>query len=315
MVCARAALQTREIEMGKMWMSAALLLVASLGSAQQLLEVETRLNLTYATHDGAELKADYYVPKAPGKYPVIVAVHGGGWGGGSKAGYTYWGPYLAQRGIALFAVDYRLATPQRPTYPAAVQDVRAAIQFVKSKAADLKTDPERVGLMGDSAGGQLVALTALAADKPPFSTGYPNDPYASVSASVKAVVAAYGIYDMAQQWNHDQLSRPRNNISATFLGKPPYEDRKIYFESSPMSYVTRDNNKTSFLLTWGTGDDIVDPKQSEDFMLALKQADFFVRPVPVIAAPHFWMSDPLDDPRGNVTFALPYILRFLQTRL
>jgi hypothetical protein len=50
-------------------------------------------------------------------------------------------------------------------------------------------------------------------------------------------------------------------------------------------------------------------------MLALKQAEFFVRPVPVVAAPHFWMGDPLDDPRGNVTFAAPQILRFLQTRL
>ena len=298
-----------------LWIGAILLAAASALSAQALLDVETRANVTYATHDGTELKGDYYVPKAPGKFPVIVAVHGGGWVGGSKSGYTYWGPYLAQRGIALFAVDYRLAKPDHPTYPGAVQDIRAAIQFVKAKAADLKADPEHVGLMGDSAGGHLVALTGLAADKPPFSTGYPSDPYANVSASVKAVVAAYGIYDMAQQWNHDQLSRPRNNISSTFLGKFPYEDRKIYFESSPMSYVTRENSNVSFLLTWGTGDDIVDPKQSEDFMLALKQADFFVRPVPVVAAPHFWMADPLDDPRGNVTFAAPQILRFLKTRL
>ena len=287
--------------------------VVTLGQALQ--EVEVRRDIVYATHDGADLKGDYYVPKAAGTYPVIVAVHGGGWEAGSKAGYRYWGPYLAQRGIALLAIDYRLAKPDHPTYPAAVQDVRAAIQFVKFKSAELKTDPERVGLMGDSAGSHLAALAALAADKPPFSTGYPNDPYASVSPSVKAVVVAYGVYDLAQQWNHDQLSRPRDNISATFLGRTPMDDRRIYFEASPLSYATRANNKTSFLLTWGTADDIVDPRQSEEFMLALKQAEFFVRPVPVVAAPHFWMADPLDDPRGNVTFAAPQILRFLQTRL
>ena len=287
--------------------------VVTLGQALQ--EVEVRRDIVYATHDGADLKGDYYVPKAPGTYPVIVAVHGGGWEAGSKAGYRYWGPYLAQRGIALLAIDYRLAKPDHPTYPAAVQDVRAAIQFVKFKSAELKTDPERVGLMGDSAGSHLAALAALAADKPPFSTGYPNDPYASGSPSVKAVVVAYGVYDLAQQWNHDQLSRPRDNISATFLGRTPMDDRRIYFEASPLSYATRANNKTSFLLTWGTADDIVDPRQSEEFMLALKQAEFFVRPVPVVAAPHFWMADPLDDPRGNVTFAAPQILRFLQTRL
>jgi acetyl esterase/lipase len=305
----------KDNEMRTNWIATILLASANLSLAQQMLEVETRANVIYATHDGAELKGDYYVPKAAGKYPVIIAVHGGGWEAGSKTGYRYWGPYLAQRGIALFAVDYRLAKPEQPMYPGAVQDIRAAIQFVKSRAADLKADPERVGLMGDSAGSHLAALTALAADQPPFSTGYPGDPYAGVNASVKAVVVAYGVYDMAQQWNHDQVSRPRDNIAATFLGKAPYDDRKIYFESSPLSYATRANNKISFLLTWGTADDIVDPHQSEEFMLALKQAEFFVRPVPVIAAPHFWMADPLDDPRGNVTFAAPQILRFLQTRL
>jgi acetyl esterase/lipase len=289
--------------------------MANVALAQQMQEVETRRDVTYATHDGAALKGDYYAPKAAGKYPVVVAVHGGGWENGTKATYRYWGPFLAQRGIALFSIDYRLAKPDRPSYPGAVQDIRAAIQFVKSQAADLKADPERVGLMGDSAGSHLAALTALASDKPPFSSGYPNDPYANVSASVKAVVTAYGIYDMAQQWDHDQVSRPHDNISATFLGKAPYEDRKIYFDASPISYATRANNKISFLLTWGTADDIVDPHQSEEFMLALKQADFFVRPVPVVAAPHFWMGDPLDDPRGHVTFAAPQILRFLQTRL
>jgi acetyl esterase/lipase len=300
------------------WMPV-LALVAAAGTVvlaqENLREVETRRDVTYATHDGAELKGDYYVPKAAGKYPVMIAVHGGGWENGTKTAYRYWGPYLAQRGIALYAIDYRLAKPDRPSYPGAVQDIRAAVQFVKSKAADLKADPGRVGLMGDSAGSHLVALTALAADKAPFAGAYPSDPYPNVSSAVKAVVAAYGVYDMAQQWNHDQLSRPHDNIAEKFLGKAPMDDRRLYFEASPMSYATRANNQTSFLLTWGTADDVVDPHQSEAFMLALKQAEFFVRPVPVQAAPHFWMGDPLDEPRGNVTFAAPQILRFLQTRL
>ncbi len=302
--------------MRTIWIGIIFIAAANIGWSQaSAQEFEMRRDVTYATHDGAELKGDYYVPKAAGKYPVLIAVHGGGWQGGTKSSYRYWGPFLAQRGIALFSIDYRLAKPDHPSYPGAVQDIRAAIQYVKSKGADLKADPEHVGLMGDSAGSHLVALTALAADKPPFAGAYPNDPYPNVSASVKAVVAAYGVYDMVQQWNHDQLSRPRDNIAEKFLGKAPMDDRRIYFDSSPMSYATRGNNQTSFLLTWGTADDIVDPHQSEAFMLALKQAEFFVRPVPVIAAPHFWMGDPLDDPRGNVTFAAPQILRFLQTRL
>src|ERR1700730_948289 len=138
-------------------------------------EFEVRSNLPYATHDGVSLAGDYYVPKAPGKYPVVVAVHGGGWQAGTKAGYRFWGPYLAQHGIALYAIEYRLAKGGQPSYPKPVQDVRAAIQFVKQKADDLKADPQRVGLMGDSAGAHLVALTALAADASPFAGAYPSD--------------------------------------------------------------------------------------------------------------------------------------------
>jgi acetyl esterase/lipase len=279
-------------------------------------DTEVRRDLQYATHDGVALAGDYYVPKAPGKYPVVVAVHGGGWQGGAKGGYRFWGPYLNQRGIALYAIDYRLAKPGQPAYPQEVQDVRAAIQFVKSKAADLKADPERVGLMGDSAGAHLAALTALAYDSAPFANGYASDPYASVNPRVKAVVGAYGVYDMVQQWMHDQIARPRDQIVEKFLGKPPMEDRKMYFEASPISYATRANNQTSFFLTWGTADDIADPAtQSEAFMLALKQAGFFVRPAPVAAAPHFWMSDPIDEPRGHVGFVAPQIVRFLADRL
>lgn len=284
--------------------------------AQQTREVEIRRDLSYGTHDGVSLIGDFYVPKAPGKYPVVVAVHGGGWQGGARSGYRYWGPYLAERGIALYAIDYRLLKPGQPSYPQAVHDVRAAVQFVKSKAADLKIDPDRVGLMGDSAGAHLAALVALAGDSPTFAKGYPNDPYANQSTKVKAVVTAYGVFDLVAQWNHDQIERSFDQISEKFLGKPPAEDRKIYFEASPMSYATRANNQVSFLLTWGTQDDIADPAtQSQAFMTALKQANFFVRPVPVAGAPHFWFADPIDDPRGHSGFVAPQVVRFLEGRL
>jgi len=279
-------------------------------------EVEVRRDLKYATHDGVALAGDYYVPKAPGKYPVVVAVHGGGWQGGARTGYRSWGTYLAERGIALYAIDYRIAKPDHPSYPQALQDVRAAIQFVKYQAAELKADPERVGLMGDSAGAHLAALVGITGDAVPASQAYAGDPYATFSPRVKAVVAFYGIYDMVQQWTHDQIARPRDQIVEKFLGRSPMDDRRIYFDASPVSYATRGNNKTSFFLTWGTADDIADPStQSEAFLLALKQAEFFVRGAPVVGAPHFWMADPFDDPRGHVTFVAPQILRFLEGRL
>lgn len=282
----------------------------------QLREVEIRRDVQYATHDGVTLAGDYYVPKLPGKYPVLVAVHGGGWSAGTQAGYRFLGPYLAERGIALYAIAYRLSKPDQPSYPQAPQDVRAAVQFVKYKAADLKADPDRVGLIGDSAGAHLAALVGIAGDTAPWAKGNTSDPYAAVSGRVKVVVGAYGVYDLVEQWNHDQVARPRDQITERFLGKAPLDDRKVYFEASPMSYATRANNQTSFFLTWGTGDDIVDPvHQSEAFMLALKQAGFFVRPAPVAAAPHFWLADPIDEPRGHMSFVAPQIVRFLEGRL
>jgi len=122
-------------------------------------EVVTRPNLEFVQHDGTSLAGDLYLPKGLDKAPVVVAVHGGGWQAGSRAGYKHWGPFLARSGYAVFSVDYRLG--KAGTYPASAYDIKAAIQFVRAKATDLGLDPERIGLMGDSAGAHLVALVGL----------------------------------------------------------------------------------------------------------------------------------------------------------
>jgi len=295
---------------------AALLGAADLASAQAPApEVVVRRDLRYATHDGVALDGDFYAPKSAGPHPVVVAVHGGGWQAGSRNNFRYWGQYLAERGVASFAISYRLSKPGQPTYPQAVHDVRAAIKFVKHNATDLQADPARIALMGDSAGGHLVSLVGLTANAPLFANAYPGDPYAAVSASVQAVIPAYGIYDLVQQWHHDQIARPRDQIAEKFLGKAPMDDRKLYFEASPLSYAVRAEGQPSFLLIWGTADDIVDPvHQAEVFLVALKQAGIYVRTVPVAGAPHFWMSEPIDG-QSTVSAVAPQVLRFLRSRL
>lgn len=283
---------------------------------EQLLEVEVRERVEYVRHDGVSLTGDLYVPRANGKYPIVVAAHGGGWQAGNSGNYRSWGNWLAARGYALFAINYRLSKPGAPTYPQAVHDLRAAIQFVKARATDLKADPERVALMGDSAGGHLVALVALAGDKPPFAGAYKDNPHASISTSVKAVVTGYGVFDMAQQFNHDLLHRPQDQIVHKFLGKTPWEDRKLYFDASPMSYAQNSNRGPSFLITYGIEDDIVDRIQQESFLIALKQAGFFARTVVLPGFGHFWFTgDPLDDPRGGSAQIAQRVIRFFQLRL
>src|SRR5438876_12339375 len=69
-------------------------------------DVEVQSGGEYANHDGVVLQGDLYQPKAPGKYPAIVAVHGGGWQAGARNSYGYWGRYLAQQGYVMFAYSY-----------------------------------------------------------------------------------------------------------------------------------------------------------------------------------------------------------------
>jgi acetyl esterase/lipase len=301
----------------KPWLARIFALALMGTSAQaQTYEVVNRPSIPYAERDGAQLIADFYGPQGLDKAPVLVAVHGGGWQGGNRQIYRHWGPYLARNGYAVFAISYRLSRPGAKSFPDAVYDVKAAVQFVRARAAELGVDPDRIALMGDSAGAHLAALTALAAGEPQFSSEYQNDPNAAVSPSVKAVVGFYGVYDMLAQWEHDQIARPRDQITEKFLGGSPMLIRRAYFDASPISYATVDKNRTRFLLVYGTADDIVDPAtQSQKFLTALKQSGFFVRTVVIPGAGHFWVADPVDDPYGFGAHAGPKVLRFLEGSL
>jgi acetyl esterase/lipase len=272
--------------------------------------------ITFATHGGTALPGDLYTPDGPGPFPAMVVVHGGGWQQGTRNAYQGWGNHLAGAGIALFAVDYRLCKKEQKTYPEAVHDVRAAVQYLRGSAADLKIDPKRIGLWGDSAGAQLAALVALAGDAPLFAEGTRGDPFGGVSTKVKCCVGLYGVYDLAAQWQHDLASRPGDQITEKFLGAAPIDDRKLYFDASPLSYVTRANNSTAFFIAYGTEDDIVDVEtQSKAFVLALKQTGTYVRTAIAQGAPHYWGSEPLDEPTSFAAFLAPRLKRFLAERL
>lgn len=276
------------------------------------MNVEIRRGIEYARHDGATLLGDLYAPADDGQYPLLVAVHGGGWQLGTRESYRHWGPWLAARGYALFAVDYRLAQPREPSYPAAVHDIRAAVQFVKRQATALKADPRRIALVGDSAGAHLAALVALAGETPLFADAGGGAP----DTRVKAVVGVYGVYDLVQQWNHDLVSRPDDPICEKFIGVAPTQNRRRYFDASPLSYATTENNATAFLLSRGLEDDIVDHRlQSQAFLTALKQARFFVRSVAMPGAGHFWMSDPLDETGSIPGDLAPRLFRFLAEKV
>ncbi|MFZ6746602.1 alpha/beta hydrolase fold domain-containing protein [Undibacterium sp. JH2W] len=271
---------------------------------------EVQHGIVYQGTGEAALTGDLYRPKGDGKYPALIAIHGGDWRFADASLYKHWGPYLARNGYAVFAVNYRLVKDKTNLYPAAVHDVRAAVQFLRQQAATYQLDPERIGLMGDSAGAQLATIVALAGDQPPFSDG--KQP----TTRVKVCVGIYGSYDLTAKWEHSNRYYPDNNIAQGFLGDSLIDNRKIYFEASPLSYVTRANNQTQFFLSWGAKDKFVDPEaQSMAFMHALKQAGFSVSSVVLKNVGHYWASEPIRMPGTDSGYLAPRLLQFLKEKL
>ena len=278
--------------------------------------VESRTGVAYASHDGVSLVGDLYMPAGSGRFPALVAVHGGGWQAGARSAFQHWGPYLAGRGYVLFAISYRLAKKGAKMFPHAVNDVLAAVQFVRAGAGDLEVDPERIGLFGASAGAHLAALAALGGMSPEFKGAYPDDAHATVSTRVKALVGVYGVYDLAQMWQRYQLQSPRENNIENFMGAAPMDDPRLYFDASPINYATFANNALGVFLAVGTEDDLVDRRaQTDVFLMRLKQANFFVRTCIVQGAPHYWLSDPIEEPGSYSGFMAPRLIRFLAERL
>jgi acetyl esterase/lipase len=277
-----------------------------------------RKAIVYATHAGEELRGDFYAPAGTGPFPVVVLVPGGGWFVSDPGGLKSWGEFLARHGIAVFAIQYRVSVTEK-TFPKPVLDVLSAIQFVRGCASELHIDPDRIALLGSSAGAHLAALVALAGDTPQFAIREPSNAHAGVDTRVKAVAGIYGVYDLFAHWQ-DEIASSSNasgRRSECFLGAPPYADRQLYVDASPISYVRYAANKLPVFLAWGTADVVVNPRlQSEPFLRALKQAGFAVRECPIEGAGHFWFGEePLDEAGSFNSFLAPRLLRFFQRHL
>ncbi|MPZ69959.1 MAG: alpha/beta fold hydrolase [Actinobacteria bacterium] len=124
-------------------------------------EVSIGRDVPFATRGGERLSLDVYRPDGQGPHPVAVLVHGGSWKLGSKKSWQRLGPRIADAGFVAFSVDYRLTSgPGEVRHPAPVGDLAAALAWVEEHAADYGGDPERVAMIGSSAGGHLALLLA-----------------------------------------------------------------------------------------------------------------------------------------------------------
>jgi acetyl esterase/lipase len=237
--------------------AAAVLLLTNPARAE--IRQDTRLDVEYARRGDLPLLLDARIPQGKGPFPAIVMVHGGGWRNMNKdhINIAPLFPVFDRTGMAWFSIDYRLAPQHR--YPAAVEDVQEAVRWVRRHAKTLRVDPDRIALIGESAGGHLVAQAALRA--PP-------------DARVAAVVPFYTIYDLKDLVRDGMPDRSlREFLGIQDLGE---DSLRLLSEASPRTHVKA--ALPPFLIICGT-EDHLNHKASVEMCAALKAAgnrcDFF----------------------------------------
>jgi acetyl esterase/lipase len=234
--------------------------------------VRAEKNIPYVTDGDPAQRLDLYLPDPPAEkpLPLVVWVHGGGWKGGSKAGCP--AKRMVQKGYAAASVEYRFS--QKAVFPAQIQDCQAAIRWLRANGKQYNIDPARIGVMGDSAGGHLVALLGTSGGKKAFPPVGGNE---DQSDRVQAVCDFYGPADFTTVLQQAADDKNARNIFAFNTPSDPYscligaklgEDRQKTDAVSPVHYVSADN--PPFLILHGTHDALVPFAQSEELAAALE---------------------------------------------
>jgi acetyl esterase/lipase len=187
-------------------------------------------------------------------------------------------------------VDYRVAD-QAP-YPAAVDDVRHAIQWLKDHAKAYNIDPDRIALLGGSAGGHLVEFIGYTASAP--TAEHPEGP----GPKLKAVIAFYGWSDLTDPGVRDFY------WDEAFLGKKYADASELYKEASPITHVSKQSPPT--MLLQGTIDAVVPLRQSVNLAKALDANN-----VPYIYVPFEGQFHAFDYFRETTDRSLYFIKSFL----
>ncbi len=205
------------------------------------------------------LKLDLYRPAAAtGRVPGVILIHGGGWKGGNRAIYRFYCVALAEKGYAAATMSYRFSTVA--PFPAALQDTKCAVRWMRANAAKYGIDPDRIAVAGGSAGGHLAMMVGYTPGVPELE-GDGGNP--GVSSRVQAVIDLYGPTDLTTEFAR------RQGVVVQFMGGKPYEEAEaLYKQASPMTHVTRDAPPT--LILHGTVDDIVPVEQADALAKRLK---------------------------------------------
>ena len=232
--------------------------------------VETRGDVSYLP-EGRKEKMDLYIPKnrsAGTLSPAVLLIHGGGWTGGDKrqAREIEIGSTLAENGFVAASINYALKSAGK--YPINLQDCKNGIRYLRVHAKELGIDPNKIAVLGGSAGGHLALMLGYTSRD---SSLAPTSPYPDVADNVSAVIDMYGVTDIGNRKKTDKEGNPQE-----LRGVDP-QVKKIFGETegewkkaSPTSYVRKDVPPT--LILQGKRDTTVDRDQSQSLYDALIKA-------------------------------------------
>lgn len=205
-------------------------------------------NVTYARYGDREMQLDVYAPNdvANGDLdeplPAVLCVHGGGWANGHRAGFRRIAQALAEQGFVAATASYRLSG--EAPFPAAIQDVKAAVRYLRANAAEYQLDPNRIGAMGHSAGGHLVALLATSGGIEEFDA---TGDFRHVSSRVQAAVPMGARTDLMSAHNGEITRSENGAIWRQFLRGSQDRSPEVYQAASPFTHLTADDPPMKFL--------------------------------------------------------------------
>ena len=248
--------------------------------------VTVHRDVAYVTDGHERQKLDLYVPDAGNNLPLIIWIHGGAWRGGNKTRYAPM-KYLTS-GYAGVSLNYRLS--QHAIFPAQIEDVKAAVRWLRANAETYRFDPNRFAVWGSSAGGHLAAMLGTAGDVTEFEGGENLE----VSSRVQAVVDYFGPTDFLQMdahrfpdgLVHDAPDSPESQL----VGGPIQEHKHRVARANPITYVSTDD--PPFLIIHGDRDKLVPYHQSVLLKDALKAASVPFTFYRVVGGGHGWFKDP-----------------------
>lgn len=214
--------------------------------------VELQKNVEYGKVNDRPLQLDLYKPKnVEGKVPGLIFIHGGGWKTGKRQDYRVYTTWFAEQGYVVATIGYRLSKEAK--FPAAVEDAKCAVRWMRASADTLGVDPEKIAVIGGSAGGHLAMMVGYSADGKTYEG---NGGHPEFSSRVAAVVDIYGPFDL------DTPEGKSAGVVKDFLGKDSYEQApELWKQLSPSTYLDAGDPPT--LILHGTMDEIVPVSQAD----------------------------------------------------